>query len=109
MMEVSPGKTQLGSDSINAAKKDHEATAEDDEMTHTEDLVFSPYVCQVGMTFRFIVPRSFSSRRQRSPSSSANPIPEPFLKQDGTGVGKGRQLAGIVLENLCRGRKKHLW
>ncbi|ETW05982.1 hypothetical protein, variant [Aphanomyces invadans] len=32
-----------------------------------------------------------------------------FFLGDGTGVGKGRQLAGIVLENLCRGRTKHLW
>ncbi|RHY10582.1 hypothetical protein DYB25_004159 [Aphanomyces astaci] len=59
MMEVSPGKTPLGSDSINAAKKDHEAADEDDEMTHTEDLVFSPYVCQVGMTFQFIRSSAF--------------------------------------------------
>ncbi|RHY48673.1 hypothetical protein DYB38_003888, partial [Aphanomyces astaci] len=58
-MEVSPGKTPLGSDSINAAKKDHEAAAEDDEMTHTEDLVFSPYVCQVCMPFRFIRSSAF--------------------------------------------------
>ncbi|RHY55925.1 hypothetical protein DYB34_001416 [Aphanomyces astaci] len=58
-MEVSPGKTPLGSDSINATKKDHEAADEDDEMTHTEDLVFSPYVCQVGMTFQFIRSSAF--------------------------------------------------
>ncbi|EQC34555.1 hypothetical protein SDRG_07881 [Saprolegnia diclina VS20] len=32
-----------------------------------------------------------------------------FFLGDGTGVGKGRQLAGIIFDNLCRGRKKHLW
>lgn len=28
---------------------------------------------------------------------------------DGTGVGKGRQLAGIILDNYMQGRKKALW
>jgi P-loop containing NTP hydrolase pore-1/C-terminal domain on Strawberry notch homologue len=28
---------------------------------------------------------------------------------DGTGAGKGRQLAGILLDNWCRGRQKALW
>jgi hypothetical protein len=28
---------------------------------------------------------------------------------DGAGVGKGRQLAGIIFENWIRGRKKHVW
>lgn len=28
---------------------------------------------------------------------------------DGTGVGKGREIAGIILDNQRQGRKKHLW
>jgi len=28
---------------------------------------------------------------------------------DGTGVGKGRQIAGIILDNWCQGRRRHLW
>lgn len=32
-----------------------------------------------------------------------------FLLGDGAGMGKGRTLAGFVLENVCRGRKKHVW
>lgn len=32
-----------------------------------------------------------------------------FLLGDGAGMGKGRTLAGFVLENICRGRKKHVW
>jgi hypothetical protein len=27
----------------------------------------------------------------------------------GTGVGKGRQIAGLVFENYLRGRRKHVW
>lgn len=32
-----------------------------------------------------------------------------FFIGDGTGVGKGRQIAGIILDNLCRDRRKHIW
>ena len=32
-----------------------------------------------------------------------------FFIGDGAGVGKGRQLAAVVLDNLARGRAKHLW
>ncbi|XP_073076807.1 protein strawberry notch homolog 2 isoform X5 [Manis javanica] len=32
-----------------------------------------------------------------------------FLIGDGAGVGKGRTVAGIILENCLRGRKKSLW
>jgi P-loop containing NTP hydrolase pore-1 len=32
-----------------------------------------------------------------------------FIKADGAGVGNGRQLGGIVIENIPRGRMKHIW
>lgn len=32
-----------------------------------------------------------------------------FLIGDGAGVGKGRTVAGIILENNLKGRKKALW
>jgi len=32
-----------------------------------------------------------------------------FLIGDGAGVGKGRQVAGIILDNYARGRTRHLW
>jgi len=32
-----------------------------------------------------------------------------FFLGDGAGVGKGRQLAGIIYENWLNGRKKHIW
>ena len=32
-----------------------------------------------------------------------------FFLGDGAGVGKGRQLAGLVQENFIRGRMKHIW
>lgn len=32
-----------------------------------------------------------------------------FLLGDGAGMGKGRTLAGFVVENIARGRKRHVW
>ncbi|CAN0561137.1 unnamed protein product, partial [Ectocarpus sp. 12 AP-2014] len=32
-----------------------------------------------------------------------------FFIGDGAGVGKGRQIAGIILDSWARGRKKHIW
>ena len=32
-----------------------------------------------------------------------------FFLGDGVGLGKGRQLAGIILDNWNQGRKRHLW
>eukprot|EP00892_Ulva_mutabilis_P003294 jgi/Ulvmu1/1336/UM011_0064.1 len=32
-----------------------------------------------------------------------------FFIGDGAGVGKGRQIAGIILDNFCRGRTRHVW
>ncbi len=32
-----------------------------------------------------------------------------FFIGDGAGVGKGRQIAGIILDNCVRGRRNHLW
>jgi len=32
-----------------------------------------------------------------------------FFLGDGVGLGKGRQLAGIIYDNWLRGRKRHLW
>jgi hypothetical protein len=32
-----------------------------------------------------------------------------FFLGDGAGVGKGRTIAGLILENWKRGRKKHIW
>jgi predicted RNA methylase len=32
-----------------------------------------------------------------------------FMLGDGTGAGKGRQVAGIILDNWCKGRRRALW
>lgn len=32
-----------------------------------------------------------------------------FIVGDSAGIGKGRQMAGIIMDNLRRGRKRHVW
>eukprot|EP00961_Rhodomonas_salina_P010499 140938-Rhodomonas_salina.2 len=32
-----------------------------------------------------------------------------FFLGDGAGIGKGRQISGIILDNWARGRKQHVW
>ena len=46
---------------------------------------------------------------QSHESFLANEQRRGFFLGDGAGVGKGRQLAGIVYENWLCGRKKHIW
>lgn len=37
------------------------------------------------------------------------PLRAGFLLGDGAGMGKGRTLAGFCVENIARGRNKHVW
>ena len=46
---------------------------------------------------------------QRHESSLASGERKGFFLGDGAGVGKGRQLAGIILENWLRGHHRHIW
>jgi hypothetical protein len=38
-----------------------------------------------------------------------NGVRAGFFLGDSTGTGKGRQLAGMILDNIARGRRKHMW
>ena len=46
---------------------------------------------------------------QRHESIMANGCRAGFFLGDGVGLGKGRQLAGVIVENWLCGRKRHLW
>ena len=50
-------------------------------------------------------PNPASDGRKRDPPAKR----AGFLLGDGAGMGKGRTLAGFVVENIARGRKKHVW
>lgn len=32
-----------------------------------------------------------------------------FLCGDGTGVGKGREIAALILDQMARGKRRHVW
>ncbi|XP_048247301.1 protein FORGETTER 1-like isoform X2 [Haliotis rufescens] len=46
---------------------------------------------------------------QRHTVILANKQRAGFFIGDGAGVGKGRQIAGIIMDNFVRGRTKHVW
>ena len=56
--------------------------------------------------------RAHNERLPGPIGSDGNEIPGPrrgFFVGDGTGVGKGREIAGIITDNWRQGRKKHVW
>ncbi|MES3110102.1 strawberry notch-like NTP hydrolase domain-containing protein [Sphingomonas aurantiaca] len=44
-----------------------------------------------------------------APSEDGRPYRTGFFLGDGTGAGKGRQVAAIILDQWLRGRRKHIW
>lgn len=46
---------------------------------------------------------------QRHQMILANGQRAGFFIGDGAGVGKGRQIAGIIFDNVARGRNRHIW
>ena len=63
----------------------------------------------------FCLPATASMKRSTISASPARTIPrrcnfaKGFFLGDGTGAGKGRQAAGIVLDNWLKGRRKAVW
>mmetsp|Transcript_18695 Transcript_18695/g.40471 ORF Transcript_18695/g.40471 Transcript_18695/m.40471 type:complete len:1753 (+) Transcript_18695:126-5384(+) len=66
------------------------------------------YGCQ-----RHLIDLPMEDRKVNFESGDVNKVEKPiragFLLGDGAGIGKGRTLAGFVVENIARGRKKHVW
>ena len=44
-----------------------------------------------------------------TPDAEGRPYRTGFFLGDGTGAGKGRQVAAIILDQWLRGRRKHIW
>src|SRR3546814_2118169 len=44
-----------------------------------------------------------------APDQDGRPYRTGFFLGDGTGAGKGRQVAAIILDQWLRGRRKHIW
>jgi hypothetical protein len=76
------------------------------------------YACTVRRFLRRVRVRTRLSRVASCVSSAAqkhqeflpdNRTRSGFFIGDGAGVGKGRQVSGIILDSFARGRKQHLW
>ena len=52
---------------------------------------------------------SLACQRHLTILPTTPPTRAAFFLGDGAGVGKGRQLAGMIYDNLARGRPRHLW
>ena len=50
-----------------------------------------------------------SSRRRREDAENAVRFRRGWFLGDGTGAGKGRQVAGIILDNWLKGRRRAVW
>ena len=48
-------------------------------------------------------------RHSRFLPGASTPTRHGFFLGDGAGVGKGRQVSAIILDNFARGRRKHCW
>ena len=58
---------------------------------------------------KFLLIFDFSFQCQQHEQFLASGERAGFLIGDGAGVGKGRTIAGIILENFLQGRKKAIW
>ena len=77
------------------------------------------YACSVrrARDFRCVCPRRAQAHAARAlarPQKHCEFLPDGvtragFFIGDGAGVGKGRQVSGIILDSYARGRRQHLW
>jgi len=58
---------------------------------------------------RWSVDKSWDVKLASGDTAEAVCFRQGWYLGDGTGVGKGRQIAGIILDNWCQGRRRHLW
>jgi hypothetical protein len=70
------------------------------------------YCCQVHeewLPYHQTTSRALSKLTTDSEGQISSPLRKGFFLGDGAGVGKGRQLAGIIYENWLQGRHRHIW
>ncbi|MBB4087550.1 strawberry notch-like NTP hydrolase domain-containing protein [Sphingomonas carotinifaciens] len=71
-----------------------------------ETLVYSGDAFERDLPGRF---RPAEEGLSLAPDPEGRPYRTGFFLGDGTGVGKGRQIASIILDQWLRGRRKHIW
>lgn len=66
-----------------------------------------PRISPVSLSYLVRISNVSSQRHQQFLPDGATRM--GFFLGDGAGVGKGRQISGIILDNFARGRKKNVW
>lgn len=75
-----------------------------------ECVIYTGQVHETYLTGWYRVDNRYDSiERTNEGESDAVRFRRGFFNSDGTGVGKGRQVAGVLLDNWLRDRKKALW
>ena len=67
------------------------------------------YGCQRHLVDLPVKPADMNEMMEGQDMTEESPMRAGFLLGDGAGMGKGRTLAGFVVENIARGRNKHVW
>ncbi|WP_235538122.1 strawberry notch family protein [Sphingomonas sp. Root720] len=81
----------------------------DDEVlsdAQLETLIYAGDAFERDLTGRFLPVEEGLSL---TPDDTGKPYRTGFFLADGTGAGKGRQVASIILDQWLRGRRKHVW
>ena len=71
-----------------------------------ETLIYAGDAFERDLTGRFLPAEEGLSL---TPDDTGKPYRTGFFLADGTGAGKGRQVASIILDQWLRGRRKHVW
>ncbi len=71
-----------------------------------ETLIYAGDAFERDLTGRFLPAEEGLSL---TPDDAGKPYRTGFFLADGTGAGKGRQVASIILDQWLRGRRKHVW
>jgi predicted RNA methylase len=71
-----------------------------------ETLIYAGDAFERDLPGRFVIAEEGLSL---SPDGDGRPYRTGFFLGDGTGAGKGRQVAAIILDQWLRGRRRHIW
>lgn len=74
-----------------------------------ETLIYAGQAHSEYLPGRYIINQDKPTEIEFTGSDDGVLVRRGYFLGDGTGVGKGRQAAAIVLDNLCKGRTKAIW
>ncbi|GBF59148.1 hypothetical protein PbB2_02840 [Candidatus Phycosocius bacilliformis] len=74
-----------------------------------ETLIYAGQAHSEYLPGRYIINEDKPTEIEFSATDQGVLVRRGYFLGDGTGVGKGRQAAAIILDNLCKGRTKAIW